>query len=596
MTAKRVELKFIPGFNPSPDSTELDSIQVVDGNRVRFYNRRPQSVYGCESIDTGDGVVSGCSRFLINYRKDDNNIFSVIGSDTRLFALLGNVLTNITPLKTSGPTLANNPFAVTNADATVIVTHATHGFSNGDRVVFSGATDTGGILAANLNIQTTITYINANSYSFEAGAAATSTTSGGGASVVVKGQIDAGRCDASSGYGYGMGLYGVGRYGVAKTGYYPVLPRIWSGDFFGTYLILCPGTTGSSVGASIYQWAGATATAPTVVTNAPTDANYVFVDNNILVALCNNTVKWSDQGDQTEWTAAADNEAGSQELYGAGRLLSRAYVNGENLLFSSTNVYRMRYIGKPFIWEFEKLDVADGISGVHAAVAYDGAIYWQGRKDYYVYAGGAVRSLQQSSLREHAFQDMNPAQAVKSHCWMNVKYGECWWFYQSNNGTDVNKYVAYSIPEKCWVYGTWARTASERNYIMTFQRLVGEDNLIYEHEKGNSDNGAALNWFFETNYGILGEGDRNMRIQGFEHDGVQTGNVTLNVYTKLSAMSSVERTFGPYTLTDVVAAARAKTNFRAHGKMRKLKFSSSETESFFRLGKSFEYIKTGDGR
>lgn len=677
---KRKELTIARGFNPSPDSTELDSIQFTDGDKVRFYNGKAQVVYGCDSVSTGSNTISGCARFLINYRKDDNNIYSVVGSNEKLYCLLGNTLTNITPfvtsttaiansLATNYATLANDPIATTNGSGTIVVTwashklivgdyvtlsgaadtnaitaaqintalyvqavstntftvttagtanatssgggasvvaatdlitvtQASHGFATGDRVKILAAADTGGIVAASINTEHLIRVNSSSTYTFTCGLdyASSSVSSAGGASTTVQGEIADGQCDASAGYGYGMGLYGVGRYGVGKTGYYPSLPRIWSGDPFGTYLILCPGTTGTTVGASIYQWTGTTATAPTVVTNAPTDATYVFVDNNILVALCDNVVKWSDLGDQTVWTAAATNEAGSQTLYGCGRLLSRAFVNGENILFSSTNAYRMRYIGKPNIWEFEKLDVADGISGVHAAVSFDGTIFWMGKNDFYMYSGGAVKALAPSSLREYIFQRKDTAQIIKTHAWMNTRYGEVWFFYQSESASEIDSYVVYSIPERCFFYGTWARTASERNYINTYQRLIGSDNVIYEHEKGNDDNGASLNPYIETAYGQIAEGDDTMEILGAMFDTVQTGALALTVYTKLSPTSTVERTFGPYTISATSSDAIAKADFRAHGRQRKYKISSSAISSFWRLGKIYEYLQLGDRR
>jgi len=678
---KRIEVQVAPGFNPSPDSTELDSLQCVDGDKMRFYNGKFQTVYGCEEISTGSNTVSGCTRFLINFRLNDNNTFSVIGSDEKLYSLLGNTLTNITPFSTTSTSISNaiasnyatlgaDPFTTTTGSKTITATWASHklivgdtvsltgatntngipateinlaqfvqsvgastftftvattaasssgtgggsnvtaatdlatvtltshGLSTGDRVKASGATDVGGIAAANINGEHLVRVNSTGTFTFTCNGdyASSSASSSGGTQAVAFFEIADGQCEATLGYGYGMGLYGVGRYGVAKTGYYPTLPRIWSGDFFGSYLILCPGTTGNSVGASIYQWAGSTSTAPTVVTNAPTDATYVFVDNNILVALCDTVVKWSDQGDQTDWTAAATNQAGSQTLYGSGRLLSRAFINGENLLYSATNVYRMRYIGKPFVWEFEKLDVADGISGVHAAVSYDGAVFWMGRRDFYMYSGGSLRQIAPSSLREYIFQRVKTSQYLKTHAWLNVKYGEIWWFYQSNNATEIDSYVVYSIPEKCWMYGTWARTASERNYIMPYQRLVGADNKVYEHEKGNDNNGSALNWYIETNYGHIAEGDDTMDILGMMFDTVQTNNAALTVYTKLSPQSTTERTFGPYTITASSSDAIAKVDLRAHGRMRKIKISSSETESFFRMGKTYELLQLADGR
>jgi len=105
---KRVELRFVAGFNPEPDSTALDTLMATDGDKVRFYNGRPQTVGGCLAISTGSSTILGTARFLYNYRKDDTSTYSIIGTNQKLYTLLGNVLTNITPLLTSTTAIANS--------------------------------------------------------------------------------------------------------------------------------------------------------------------------------------------------------------------------------------------------------------------------------------------------------------------------------------------------------------------------------------------------------------------------------------------------------------------------------------------------------
>jgi hypothetical protein len=80
------------------------------------------------------------------------------------------------------------PLSCTNASLFATVSSdANHGLRIGDFVWISGATDTAGIVASNINGLRRVSSINSTvSWSFEAGAAATSTATGGGASVVVE--------------------------------------------------------------------------------------------------------------------------------------------------------------------------------------------------------------------------------------------------------------------------------------------------------------------------------------------------------------------------------------------------------------------------
>lgn len=85
--------------------------------------------------------------------------------------------------------LVNNPLKTTNASDQVYVKLPCHGFSNGDNVVISGATATGGISAANINGTRTVVNLDAHGYVFTAGAAASSTTTGGGGQVLSTRQV-----------------------------------------------------------------------------------------------------------------------------------------------------------------------------------------------------------------------------------------------------------------------------------------------------------------------------------------------------------------------------------------------------------------------
>lgn len=82
-------------------------------------------------------------------------------------------------------TLGNNPVTTDGISNIVTITiPSTVGLVNGQNVIISGATDTGGILAANLNINATITIIDITHFSYPADAVSSLATSGGGSSVI----------------------------------------------------------------------------------------------------------------------------------------------------------------------------------------------------------------------------------------------------------------------------------------------------------------------------------------------------------------------------------------------------------------------------
>lgn len=85
-----------------------------------------------------------------------------------------------------GIPLANNPLATTNGSSSVIVTIPTTSILiNGQNVTISGATDTGGIIANQLNITASISIISSTTFSYTSSGTASSSTNGGGSAVIM---------------------------------------------------------------------------------------------------------------------------------------------------------------------------------------------------------------------------------------------------------------------------------------------------------------------------------------------------------------------------------------------------------------------------
>lgn len=138
-------------------------------------------------------------------------------------------------------TLGSNPFASTSGSSTLTVTHTSHGLSNGNFVIFSGATTFAGIPAVVLNTVYAITYVNANSYTISIatiapGMTASASTSGGGAAVSVLMQT-------------GTRGWSTAYTGTVTSG---TQLRLWSNDNFGQDLVIAPR------GGAIYYWQDAT--------------------------------------------------------------------------------------------------------------------------------------------------------------------------------------------------------------------------------------------------------------------------------------------------------------------------------------------------
>lgn len=135
---------------------------------------------GWTVIDNDINLASRFSKVMNNVQRGDDGSVTV-RYGTRLLSDLSEPII-------SSSQLGANPLATTNGSSTVVVTHTAHGFRNGWTITIAGATDTGGILAANLNTQHVISIVDQNSYQFTASTNATSTASGGGSSITLNEQ------------------------------------------------------------------------------------------------------------------------------------------------------------------------------------------------------------------------------------------------------------------------------------------------------------------------------------------------------------------------------------------------------------------------
>ena len=420
----------------------------------------------------------------------------------------------------------------------LVINKTAHGLSNGDRIKIANATAVGGVNPTSINAEHIIDVVASNSFEVRVGATFSTSliTGGGGASAEYYPPLPAGNISASIGQGYGLGRYGLGRYGVPKISTRVTKrPRIWQFDKFGTNILLTAGLK-----SPVYIYVNDNI-APTILPNAPTQVNYMFVDNNIVVCLgadgVINRIKWSDQGNASNWTATPTNQAGEDDIEGADRFISQANAKGVNLLFTSSQVYTFRYIGGNFVWETRLLDSDNGIIAQNARIVVEGTCYWMGKDNFLYYKGGSVEVLPsnsrpESTIKKHVFQDLNYAQATKIFCWHNQKFNEIWWHYPSLNSIENDRIARFNYKELTWVGDTMNRTAAEYPVgLLGFHRAIDSQGIIYNHEDGYNADTASLPFSLKTKLYQLQ--NNVVDVKEIIPDNIlNEGNITLQIATK----------------------------------------------------------------
>lgn len=485
--------------------------------------------------------------------------------------------------------------AVVRASGYITITDASHGQQDGDRVKVNDATDVGGILAAEINLEFEIRNVTTNTFDiYTQGTSTSSVTGGGGASTTYQQQIDAGRIDAVGGIGYGVGLYGAGLYGVSgtSTGTFP--PRVWSHDRFGNLTISTTGEQGD-----VYEWDADISTAPVKVANS-VPANYIFVSDSILVILgydnalgqeAGNGITWSDQGDRTNFSTG---QSGSDVIEGAGTFVSQANARGENLLFTDNQTWTFRYIGGELIWQTVLLDPSIGIIAQNARVSTNGNIYWMGIDNFYMWRGGNVEVIPSNSSAEctalnYVFNDFNYTQRQKTFCWYNTEFREVWWHYPSSASDEPDRIIRVNIDTFEWTIDELDRSAAEYPVAITRNPLliadIDNNNTLYLHENGVNDDGNGLDWSLDSPF-IFG-GDNLVTLNSYIPDYTLTGTITATVELKEYPLAGVLKSI---TVSLDNTSTSDKIQLDAAGRFTQYRLSGNELDQEFRLGQWYQRV------
>lgn len=189
-------IQCVSGVMPDTETTPLNTQHYTAAQGVRGYNGNPEKIGGWLNFAFLNGAtIDGIARSMFSvFLGSIAN--TVIGTDTALYSLQGQELTNITPFTTSVTsltnfldthvaTLANNPISVVSNSTYVSVLDSESAlFKNSDFYTLGGSTTVGGIPAASLSGQFLVRGIGSGVITIAASITATGTATGGGASVV----------------------------------------------------------------------------------------------------------------------------------------------------------------------------------------------------------------------------------------------------------------------------------------------------------------------------------------------------------------------------------------------------------------------------
>ena len=409
--------------------------------------------------------------------------------------------------------------------------------------------------------------------------------------------LAAGNIDGTGGTGYSTGTYSAGDYSEPSA--FGALPRTWSLATYGQALIANPR------GGRIYQWTNNVASPAVAVTNSPLEVSYVLSPpTRQLMALgCNEEVsgsfnpmaiRFSDIEDITDWTTSPSNNAGEVILEGGGsKIIGGRLIGTYVLVWTDTALFLGTFTGSSAQpWRFDRVGDKCGLIGPNAAVVVGQLAFWlHPNGQFYTYSLGSEPKMIVTAITVDLASNIAVNQQDKIYCSATTEFGEVRWDYpDQRDGIENSRYFSFSILGNGWSRGSMARTAYSDVGPTEYPFGTAYDGTVYLHENGNSADGSPISWYIESADQYLGEGEQITAVNGVWPDfKSQIGAANLEVVLK-AYPQAVERTKGPY----VMPPNKNRKDFRAQGRIIRLKVSGNSSPTFLRFGK-LEFDVEGRG-
>lgn len=357
--------------------------------------------------------------------------------------------------------------------------------------------------------------------------------------------------DAATSDGYGMWYYGRSAYGTPR----PVdatdtTTFNWCMRNWGENLLAAPRGAPSK----LYEWAPVFTNPAVAVANAPEDFSCFHVTEQRIVMVAGGTAEpreiiWSDSEDNTLWAPDLTNQAGSQTLAGAGKVLEIVDFRDIMLVVTETDVHTCRYLGPPYIFGFDKIGDDCGAVNGSSVVATENFVVWPGAGAFYIF-DGSVRRLE-CSVFDKVSAAVSGPNVGKTVGFVNPQWSEIWWLYQGDTGSsEVDSYVVWDYDENHWFTGTLDRSVGGGLPVTGGPFMMGFDGVCYQHELTGivpSDIGAS-EITLESGPIELTKGDTTQYIGAIQPDFIKSGEVELYIIGQ-DRPGGPETRFGPYLVS-----------------------------------------------
>jgi hypothetical protein len=323
------------------------------------------------------------------------------------------------------------------------------------------------------------------------------------------------------GDGWGSGPFGEDLFGTPRASTGNLIDASnWTFDMYGETLIGCFTTDGI-----IYSYTFGEDYTLTPIVGAPGARAICVSDERNLFAFgadgVPGRVAWSDRENYSSWEPEATNRAGSYDLQVTSPFQCGHRCRGSILGWTATEVFAFAPLANSLVYDREKISGANaGAAGPQAVVVVTDpageSAYWIGRSNFYIYEG-YVRTLD-CELHDYVFKDINLVQAARFHARLNSAFDEVWFFYCSAASDEVDRAVVYNYKLATWSKAGVSRLCWADAGVFSTPIAIDAAGTIYQHEVGETANGAPMASFVVSHPVVVGVGQQFAELDQFWPD------------------------------------------------------------------------------
>ena len=159
---------------------------------------------------------------------------------------------------------------------------------------------------------------------------------------------------------------------------------------------------------------------------------------------------WSAINDETSWTAGTD-QSDVQDLLTGGWI--QRIIGGEyGIVFCDSSIYRMTYVGYPFIFQIDEVEPGRGTPAPGSVVQFGDAIFYLGRDGFYIFNGAVSTPIGVNKIDKTFYADLDQNYYDRIYAVIDPINTLVFWSYPGTGNTSglSNRIICYNWATQRW--------------------------------------------------------------------------------------------------------------------------------------------------